>query len=722
MPETPAGSHARNRSRSAYASPASDSYTQNRSNMHGRASSAPATTSHDTRRANAATDGRHGNAHGASPRTSRASGSVEQPKRKKSRYIPALDGLRALAVLGVIAYHMGMAWMPGGLLGVTVFFVLSGYLITSLLLIEWDSTGTIDLPQFWLRRVKRLFPAIAFVIIVTAVLCTLFDHSLLTKLREDMWAALCWVTNWWYILRDVSYFDALGAPSPVTHFWSLAIEEQFYVVWPVVLILAHKFGVKRTHMRNATFVLALASALEMAILFNPDVDPSRVYYGTDSRAFSLLIGAWLAFVWPSNQLGANNEIHLDRNVRLALDAVGGVALIGLVAMMAGVDGTSAFMYRGGILLASVITMVIIAVIVHPSSLLAKVFAAKPLVWIGLHSYGMYLWHYPILLLMNPRSNIEGTPWWMYLVELAIIFAISWFSYKFVEDPIRHGAIGKFVGDVRSGQILLADWLRGHALPTAAASVLTIVCIGGLIFVPNTSALEGGDLLKDESAHVAGLPADTSNATAAAEKPKLDVLMIGDSVSVRAIPNFTETFPYGAIDAAVNRQLTVGEEVYRSYAEQDIVGDVVVFALGTNGQATDEQLDDLLGVVGTDKHVFFVNTRSPQSWMAETNAALDRAAERYSNVQVINWYDLSASHGTWFDGDGTHLSSEGAQAYIDMVHDAIGGLLPEHKEGDQVAHAETPMEAATSKAIAAQQAAVASIATNIANSLGEHPQQ
>ena len=306
--------------------------------------------------------------------------------------------------------------------------------------------------------------------------------------------------------------------------------------------------------------------------------------------------------------------------------------------------------------------------------------------------------------------------------LAIIFAISWFSYKFVEDPIRHGAIGKFVGNVRSGQILLVDWLRTNALPTAAASLLTIICIGGLIFVPDTSALEGGDLLKDESAHVAGLPADASGTSAAAEKPKLDVLMIGDSVSVRAIPNFTETFPYGAIDAAVNRQLTVGQEVYRSYAEQDIVGDVVVFALGTNGQVTDEQLDDLLGVVGTDKHVFFVNTRSPQSWMAETNAALDRAAERYSNVQVIDWYDLSASHGTWFDGDGTHLSSEGAQAYIDMVHDAIGSLLPEHKEGDQEAHAETPMEAATSKAIAAQQAAVASIAANIASSLGEHPQE
>lgn len=661
----------------------------------------------------------HASERAQTPSANRKRDAQPAPK-KKSRYIPALDGLRALAVLGVIAYHMGMAWAPGGLLGVTVFFVLSGYLITSLLLIEWDNTGTINLPQFWLRRIKRLFPAIAFVIICVAALTTIFDHSLLTKLREDMWAALCWVTNWWYILRDVSYFDALGAPSPVTHFWSLAIEEQFYVVWPVVLILAHKFGVKRSHMRNATLVLVLASALEMALLFNPDADPSRVYYGTDTRAFSLLIGAWLAFVWPSNQLGANNEVQLDRNVRIALDAVGGIALIGLIAMMGCIEGTSAIMYRGGILLTSIITMVIIAVIVHPSSILGKVFSAKPLVWIGLRSYGIYLWHYPLLLLMNPRSNIAGTPWWMYLVELAVMFACAAFSYKFVEDPIRHGSIGTFVSRVRSGEVYLADWLRDHAIPTAAAAAVTLVCVGGLIFVPNTSALEGGDLLKDESAHVAGVPA--ANDAATAEKAKLDVLMIGDSVSVRAIPNFTETFPYGAIDAAVNRQLTVGEDVYRSYAEQGIVGDIVVFALGTNGQVTDEQLDDLLGEVGTDKHVFFVNTRSPQTWMAETNAALERAADRYDNVQVIDWYSASAPHGDWFDGDGTHLSQDGAQAYIDLVHDAIADLLPEHKPNDEVAKIETPYEQATNAAISAQESAARTLANNLANTLGEQTDQ
>lgn len=218
---------------------------------------------------------------------------------RKLPYIPGLDGLRAFAVFAVIFYHMGLFWSPGGLLGVTIFFVLSGYLITSLLLIEWDNTGTINLPQFWLRRVRRLFPAIALVILVIGILCIIFNHALFTKLREDMWAALCWVTNWYYILRDVSYFEALGAPSPLTHFWSLAIEEQFYLIWPVLMLLAHALGIKRSHMRNTTLVLCLASALAMVIMYDPLTDPSRIYYGTDTRAFSLLMGAALAFVWPA---------------------------------------------------------------------------------------------------------------------------------------------------------------------------------------------------------------------------------------------------------------------------------------------------------------------------------------------------------------------------------------------------------------------------------------
>ena len=637
---------------------------------------------------------------GRTGRTGASAAPAEKPQKKKSRYIPALDGLRAFAVLAVIAYHMGMLWAPSGLLGVTVFFVLSGYLITSLLLIEWDDTGTINLPQFWLRRVRRLFPAIVFVVLVAAALCVVFNHALLTKLREDMWAALLWVTNWWYILRDVSYFDALGAPSPLTHFWSLAIEEQFYVIWPVVLILAHKFGVQRAHMRNATLVLAIASAIEMALLFNPEADPSRVYYGTDTRAFSLLIGAWLAFVWPSAQLGATNAASLSRRVRLALDGVGAVAFIGLAVIIATVDGFSPFLYRGGILLASVLTAVIIAVIVHPASIIGRVLAAKPLVWIGVRSYGMYLWHYPLLLLIVPQNAAEPTPWWLLLIVLALVFGCSAFSYTFVENPIRRGAIGKFVKKVRSGEVSLRGWVqeRTHAIGCAAGGVATLVAVIGLAVVPPTSALEGGDLLKDEgpqrSAALEQVAADNNGQqgegsgengdgqqVAAVEKPRFDVLMIGDSVSVRTIPYFEQAFPYGAIDAAVNRQLYVAQDVYDQYKAQDIVGGVVVFALGTNGVVTDDQIDEIMTDVGSDRQVFFVNTRSTQSWVDTTNAALAGATERYGNVHLIDWYGLSAAHGEWFDGDGTHLTEEGAQVYVNMVRDAIAPLLPEHGPDD-----------------------------------------
>lgn len=603
--------------------------------------------------------------------------------KKKGRYIPALDGLRAFAVLAVIAYHMGFAWAPSGLLGVTVFFVLSGYLITSLLLIEWDNNGRIDLPQFWLRRVRRLFPAIVFVIMCSAALFTIFDHSLLTKLREDLAAALLWFTNWWYILRDVSYFEALGAPSPLTHFWSLAIEEQFYLVWPLILVGCHKLGLSRKAMGGGALALALLSALEMALLFSPDADPSRVYYGTDTRAFSLLIGAFMAFAWPSVRPGAQDGRALPQKARAILDGAGIAAFAGLVIMIAAVGDNSPFLYHGGLLLASVLTAVVIAALAHPESIFARIMAARPLVWIGVRSYGIYLWHYPLLLLMIPVGKVTDTPWFLYPIILAVIFACAAFSYRFVENPIRHGAIGRLAKQLREHRTTIPNWLRMHILPTAAAGALACVCIGGLIAVPDTSAIEGADLLTEDGPQVAGLDSLEGNDTAdASDSPKLDVLLIGDSVSVRAIPYFQETFPYGAIDAQINRWFGTGIEVFQGYLDQDVVGNVVVFALGTNGPVSDEEFDMLMDLAGPDRQVFFVNTRSPQSWVLESNDALQRGAERHPNAHVIDWYNISYGRGELFDGDGTHLSEEGARFYISMIDDAIAPYLPEHAEGDQ----------------------------------------
>ena len=634
----------------------------------------------------------------------------------KSRYIPALDGLRAFAVLAVIAYHLGMQWAPGGLLGVTVFFVLSGYLITSLLLIEWDNTETINLPQFWLRRVRRLMPAIVLVIVCTAALCALLDHSLLTKLRDDMWAALLWVTNWVVHLPAMLLIStrwALPRRSPTSGrspSKSSSTSSGRTCCWS-----PHKTGVKRTTMRNATLIVALLSALEMALLYNPLDDPSRVYYGTDTRAFSLLIGAWLAFVWPSHMLGAQKSVHLTKQVRNVLDGVGIVALVALLGLIVFVDGFSPFLYRGGILLASVLTAVVIAVMVHPASLLGRFAGTKPLVWIGLRSYGIYLWHYPLFLLMNPRNFTGETPWWMYLVQVAVVFACAAFSYRFVENPLRKGAIGAFVKGVRSKEIDPPAWLKHHVVPVLAGSAVTIVAVIGLIVVPPTSAIGAADLLKDEQAHTSQMP-ELPVDDAAAESPKLDVLMIGDSVSVRAIPQFEETFPYGAIDAAVNRQLYAGQETFDYYNDQDIVGGVVVFALGTNGAATDEQIDELVAAAGPGRQVFFVNTRSPQSWVGQTNGAMFDAVDRHDNVHVIDWYTASAGHDEYFDGDGTHLTEEGARAYIGLVHDAVAPLLPVHAESDEAAVVKSPLELAADNAKKASSDTVRALAANAANNL------
>lgn len=657
--------------------------------------------------------------------------------RPKSRYIPALDGLRTLAVVAVVLYHLNLTWAQGGLLGVTIFFVLSGYLITRLLLNEVAKTGRIDLKSFWIRRIRRLVPAVVTVVFVTCALCTIFNHVMLTKMRPDILPSLLFFNNWWQIAQNVSYFNALGDPSPLTHFWSLAIEEQFYLIWPPLLFAMVSMHVSKPNTRRVVLGLAAASALAMMVLYNPAADPSRVYYGTDTRVFSLLLGAWMAFI-PDRDLAPVRLAHRLGLNRLAgaakhgknaegksgerggeaaetapaqpsalvrfwsspasIDVLGVVGLVGLAAMVALTNGYTAFQYRGGTLLCSTLTLMVIAACVQPQGMVARALSAEPLVWVGKRSYSIYLWHYP-LLLMNPVANINDTPWWQYILQVLLVVAVAECSYRFIETPFRKGAFGRTVAEFRDGTTTPANWARAHVPVCAACAVVLVVALGGLIFVPETSALsgEGAEVLNKEAKNTAPTDQqaadDTDKDNDGFPDGSYDLLMIGDSVSLRAVDSFDGVFPHSHIDAEKGRQFDAGRATFEGYIQQNLAGKIVVFALGTNGLVTDAQVDAIMADAGEQRIVVFVNTRSPQPWVGSTNQAIANAATRYKNVRVVDWYGYSANRNDLFDGDGTHLSTTGVTEYLNLIHDAVKKDLPVHPED----HVNDPQPAAVKSA-------------------------
>lgn len=595
------------------------------------------------------------------------------------RYISSIDGLRAFAVIAVILYHLNVPFAQGGLLGVTVFFVISGYLITGLLTAEWEESGGIDLPQFWLRRIRRLFPAIVTVIVVMAALFSLLSPILLTKMRPDIVPGLFWFMNWWYIIHDVSYFDAIGTPSPLTHFWSLAIEEQFYLVWPVLLLGAFKLGAKKKAVRRACLALAAASALAMAVLFDPAGDPSRVYYGTDTRAFSLLIGAWLSFVWPGVQLTEESTRGVSRNAIRWLDGAGIVAFALIVAMCVLVSGFSDFMYYGGLLLCSALTAVVIAVLVHPRSMFARAAAWKPFVWVGKRSYGMYLWHYPLILLLAELFRVKGTyPWWFDLLVIALVFAVSAASYTFVENPIRHGAIGEWVRGVRAGSIRPAAFFKDHAPQTAAIALVCAISVGGCAFVPATY------LVPEELIQSTGDKVDEAMLIASDLPPEFSgysPLLIGDSVPGNAQTEFYSTFPNGFEDCVIGRFPGQAAEVLAGYIDQGVVGKVVVVAAFSNGVVEGGDLDAMLAAVGPDRQLYFMDTYNTDGFMEEQNDKLWEFADAHQNVHVIDWAGLVAPHAdSWLYGDGTHMREGTYRIYFGQILDAVSADLKSEERG------------------------------------------
>ena len=611
---------------------------------------------------------------------------------KKRRYITGLDGIRAIAVIMVLAYHLKLALFKSGFLGVTVFFVLSGYLITGILISEVEEEGTIDLKNFWLRRIRRLVPAVMSMAVVIIFVSAVVNRVIFTKGCKDFLASVLGFNNWWQIFNKVSYFEAAGVPSPFTHCWSLAIETQFYLIYPLILLGIYKLAKSRGEGRakrgllfaGVTLLLALISVILMIVLFDPQQDASRVYYGTDTRAFSLLFGALLAILWEYQMVPR----RLSASVNMVL---GSVSFAVLLVMTIAINGSSNFWYRGGQFVGTILTVLVIYTVSGRKTWLSRFLSNPVLKWIGDRSYSIYLWHYPIILLIS--KGIKAS-WWITLIEIVLSVVLAELSYRFIETPIRHGIIGEYLNILRSRpksrqekkrQVQVA---RRSLKVMAGTFVLTVSLILCMIFVPKKNALdtlqkreskakETGKMTEEQLAKQKANGSESEDTICTTDLTDdeilegLNLLLIGDSIAVDVTDDFYEMFPNSVSDTKIGRITSLGKQVLDSYIdEKKWEGEGVIFASLSNSPINGE-LEDIREKIGKDMPLFLTTVRIPHdTFEEESNSKIKKFVEENDHTYLIDWYAASEGHDEYFDADDTHLLSAGAKAYAKCIKEAV----------------------------------------------------
>ncbi|MDR4994574.1 acyltransferase family protein [Bacillus altitudinis] len=594
-------------------------------------------------------------------------------KENRLRYILGLDGLRAVAVLAVIAYHLHIGPASGGFLGVDLFFVISGYLITTILLHKQD-LGYQELLPFWMGRIRRLLPAAYVMIFLTVSWCAVAGSNALLSIRGDALSSFFYISNWWYIFHQLSYFDSFNAVSPLKNLWSLAIEEQFYIIWPVLLIAGLNWVKNRAHLPMITFGLALVSALWMAILYSPDTDPSRVYYGTDTRAFALLIGCSLAFVWPMQRLSSKKLLPVGRRI-LHIAGFGSFAVF-LLCVYA-VDEFDGFLYQGGMLLFCFNAAILIACICHPASLLGKWLSYQPLVWLGKRSYGIYLWHYPIIVLTTPVIEIGQPSMGRVALQIIAILLIAEASYRFIEQPIRKLGFRQYFASWSIWKKGFKQWSTSHKVFLGIAAALLILFTIGMSSSSHTSPHAKEVTQIKTAPKKAGDSAEskTKKKKEKHEKKAVDqkqfhqILAIGDSVMLDIAPNLEKAYTQITIDAKVGRQMNEAVSIAPQYASFNQSDAAVIIELGTNGYFTEGTLTAFIQKF-TKAHIFLVNTRVPRSWENDVNAVIQRVADQHANVTLVNWHSAATRQPSYFQPDGVHLSTKGADTLTQLITASI----------------------------------------------------
>jgi len=608
-------------------------------------------------------------------------------------YLPGLDGLRAVAIIGVLLYHAGIDWIPGGFLGVDVFFVLSGFLITSLILEEYDRSGRVNFRRFYLGRARRLLPAVVLLLVVVGAAVLLFYQDALSAFREDALATIFYVNNWWYVVADQSYFEATGRPPLLKHLWSLSVEEQFYLIWPAIALLLVRRG-GRPLVRRIALALAAASTLWMLYLairggYPLDADPSRAYFGTDSHSMGLLVGAALATIWRPGRL----PTELPRTPKTIITGIGVAMLLVIVSFYVFVGEFTPWLYRGGFLALAAFTAVLIAAITHPASPLGPLLGIGVLRYLGRRSYGIYLWHWPIFMVTRPGIDVPWNEPVTFAVRITATLIIAEASYRLVEMPIRRGAIGRAWRGIRAGSI--AGFRLAATLAVAAVATISIATVA-VALVANPGA--GRDAIAPDVAEALGLaddgplavsidddsaepttpspspPEPAGESAEASDAPTIEeiraengpVSVLGDSVVLGARNAITEAIPGAKVDAEVSRMPGAFTGRVKKLNRRDKLANVVVLHPATNGVITEEILRNTLDPLTDYEKVVVVNASGPRTWIKPNNKIITKVTKDYPNVVVADWASTADGKSGYFVSDGVHLTKKGARAFADLI--------------------------------------------------------
>ncbi|MEO8329773.1 MAG: acyltransferase family protein [Candidatus Nanopelagicales bacterium] len=599
-------------------------------------------------------------------------------------HLPGLDGVRAIAVVAVLLFHLPAQLVPGGFLGVDVFFVLSGFLITTLLLVEVRQHGRIDFAAFYRRRARRLLPALVAVLVVTTVLALTVARDAASQVRDDALAALTYTTNWWYVVDARSYFELNGRPPLLQHLWTLAIEEQFYLIWPALFFLLYKRWGSRVVLWVALSG-AIASTMWMGWLaFVSDLphagDTARIYFGTDTHAMGILIGAAVAVVWRPTRLAA----HLSAGARRANGAIGIAALVALAFCLMQFGEVSPFLYRGGFLLVSLVAATLIAAAAHPGGWFGSALGTQPLRWLGTRSYGIYLWHWPIFLVTRPDLDLPYRGAAAAATSVVLTFCAAELSYRFIEMPVRHGVLARWLRSIRRvTHRTWPGWIAAGvtavvAMAVGGAALATVPAIDESTYLGGVTSVGAEPLMgPTENAgpnnHPQGQPTANGGPRSHANNgPLIDqpITAVGESVMLSARDELRDELSHVTIDAVVGRFPSDVFQRLRQRKHADALADVVVFQAGTNGVPDVNDLRETLDFLHEQALVMVVNVRAPRSWIDDSNRAINEATSGYANVRVVDWSGVSTGHGDYFEADGFHLTLEGAHAYAQAIVDVL----------------------------------------------------